>query len=72
MTIPADSSFGRITDNNLSIELFLEDLVNAACISDEARERPDRDQILKTSNLLFLSSLILGENDMQDHGDNEG
>jgi hypothetical protein len=63
--------FKRITDNNLSIDLTIENIVNAACIKDETHHRPDREQIEKTSRLLFLSGLILGEQDSDDGEENE-
>lgn len=57
------STFDQIKENNLMIDESIETMVETACIRDTVERRSDREQLEKTSRLLFLSSLVLSEND---------
>jgi hypothetical protein len=69
MTIPTSASFAKITLNNQSVDQSIEKLVNNACSIDEKTPRPDRLELEKTTRLLFLSSLIMGEQDKDESED---
>ena len=63
MTLPSSASFAQITLNNQSVDLSIENLVNNACAVDENLPRRDRTELEKTTHLLLLSSLIMGDRD---------
>ena len=62
MTKPQINSFAQITENNRSVDQTIENFVHVACEFADAPSRLDRVELEKTTRLLFLSSLILGEN----------
>jgi len=57
------TAFDQIKENNLLIDESIETMVEVACIRDNVECRSDREQLEKTSRLLFLSSLVLSENE---------
>ncbi|MGY8750095.1 MAG: hypothetical protein ACKVHR_18805 [Pirellulales bacterium] len=64
MTHPLHKTFNQISDNNKSVDQTIESLVNNACNQeDEDNDRGDRIELEKTTSLMFISSLILGERD---------
>jgi len=64
MTNPLHNTFNQISDNNKSVDQTIESLVNNACNQeDEDNDRGDRIELEKTTSLMFISSLILGERD---------
>lgn len=64
MTKPSKTSFNQISDNNKSVDHTIESLVNNACYQeDEDPDRGDRRELQKTTSLMFISTLILGERD---------
>ena len=64
MTHPLHKTFKQISDNNKSVDQTIESLVNNACNQeDEDNDRGDRIELEKTTSLMFISSLILGERD---------
>jgi hypothetical protein len=66
MTTSSDQTFTQISANNSSVDETIESLVNLACARDEVEHRSDRKQLERTTRLLFLSSLILGERNQED------
>ena len=69
MTISTSVSFAQITRNNQAVDQTIENLVNIACTKDEEAPRPDRLELEKTTHLLFLFSLSMGDREV-DEGDN--
>ncbi|MDE0937169.1 MAG: hypothetical protein OSA89_14715 [Mariniblastus sp.] len=64
MTNPLHNTFNQISDNNKSVDQTIESLVNNACNQEnEDNDRGDRIELEKTTSLMFISSLILGERD---------
>ncbi|MDC0284430.1 MAG: hypothetical protein P8L78_08245 [Mariniblastus sp.] len=64
MTKPLNNTFNQISDNNKSVDQTIESLVNNACNQeDKDPNRGDRKELEKTTSLMFISSLILGERD---------
>ncbi|MGB1930480.1 MAG: hypothetical protein ACPIA2_12060 [Mariniblastus sp.] len=64
MTNPLNNTFNQISDNNKSVDQTIESIVNNACIQeDKDPDRGDRKELEKTTSLMFISSLILGERD---------
>lgn len=61
MTNSISTSFAQITENNHAVDQMIELLVHEACTRDEVAPRTDRKELAKTTHLLFLSSLVLGE-----------
>ena len=61
MTISTSDPFTKIMLQNQSVDWSIEKLVNQACALDEKTPRPDRMELEKTTRLLFVSSLIMGE-----------
>tara|TARA_B110000495_G_scaffold198408_1_gene210185 strand:- start:573 stop:791 length:219 start_codon:yes stop_codon:yes gene_type:complete len=67
MTNPLHNTFNQISDNNKSVDQTIESLVNNACNQEnEDNDRGDRIELEKTTSLMFISSLILGERDDPD------
>ena len=66
MTTSSERAFSQISKNNSSVDETIENLVNLACERDEVEHRADRKQLERTTRLLFLSSLILGEKDQEE------
>jgi hypothetical protein len=64
MTNPLHNTFNQISDNNKSVDQTIESLVNNAYNQEnEDNDRGDRIELEKTTSLMFISSLILGERD---------
>jgi hypothetical protein len=62
MTNSKDSLFVQISQNNSIVEQSIDELVESACTRANEASEGQQQQLSKTSRLLFLSSLIQGEN----------
>ena len=61
MTHPVNPLFAKISRNNLIIDKFVDDLVETACDRNSQNPKLDKQELEKTSTLVFLASLIQGE-----------
>lgn len=57
-------TFDQIADNNAIVDQTIDDFVNTATYSTRT-DRQDELELEKTNQLMFLSLLILGENDYE-------
>jgi hypothetical protein len=62
MTNSKDSLFVQISENNSIVEQSIDTLVESACTRANEASEGHQQQLSKTSELLFLSSLLLGKN----------
>lgn len=64
MANPLNNTFNQIFDNNRSVDQTIDSLVTNGCNQEEKNpNRGDRKELGKTTRLMFISSLILGERD---------
>ncbi len=71
MSIASNTSFTQLNANNQIVDETIEGIVNIANSLDEHQPRPDKLELEKTTRLLFLSSLIMGERDDDDSAELE-
>lgn len=57
--------------NNQAVDETIENFVKNACTLDQRAPRTDKLELDKTTRLLFLSTLIMGEREIDEFADHE-